>query len=110
MGGFWSNITNKAGGGKRTDIEKARMQLLQQILASILNKYVLQVDDGGKLATAMDAYCGSNTTLMSAQTNVLSQWNASGDTAPLPSNYLPGNATPSISRKWADFIYWDTTK
>jgi hypothetical protein len=58
----------------------------------------------------MDKYCGGSINDITAQTNVLSQWNASGDTAPLPNNYLPGNATPSLSRKWADTGYWDITK
>jgi hypothetical protein len=37
MGGFWSNIAKMSTGAKRSALDQARMQLLQQLLAAELN-------------------------------------------------------------------------
>ena len=37
MGGFWSDISKKTTGAKRSSLDQARMQLLQQMLAAELN-------------------------------------------------------------------------
>ena len=80
MGSFWSNIANTSTGAKRAAIDKDRMQLLQQLTAARLREYGLGSDDGGKIATAMAAYCGTNGNAINSATNLLSQWNSSGDT------------------------------
>ena len=37
MGGFWSDISKTSTGKKRSSLDQARMQLLQQLLAAELN-------------------------------------------------------------------------
>jgi stalled ribosome alternative rescue factor ArfA len=108
MGGFWSNIAKKTNGTKRTSLDSARMALLQQLLAALLNKYGLGADDGGLIASAEQAYCGTNVTDIKNATSALSNWNKSGDAVPL--NFPISAATPKDSQKQADKKFWDTTK
>ena len=107
MGSFWSNIANTTTGAKRSALGKARMQLLQQLTAALLNKYGLGADDQGKIAAAITAYCGASTTAITNATGVLSTWNQSGDTVPLTGPWQ-GAATTSKSKSQANLIYWDT--
>jgi hypothetical protein len=106
MGSFWSSIGQTSTGAKRTALGKARMQLLQQLTAALLNKYGLGADDQGKIAAAITAYCGTSTNAITNATGVLSTWNQSGDTVPL--NAPSQNATVATSKTQANLTYWDT--
>ncbi len=105
MGGFWANIANKTTKDKRTSIDKTRMQLLQQLLAAILNKYGLGANDGGLIDQAEAAYCGSNQNLIQQYIGLLGNFNSSGDSVPL--SFTVPNATPAISREEADLAFWN---
>ena len=109
MGGFWANIANKTTNPKaRIDIDKARMALLQQILAALLNKYGLGTGDGGLIDSAQAAYCGTNKSAITAATSSLSAFNQSGDSVAL--GYPVPGATPKESKTQADIPFWNTTK
>jgi len=109
MGGFFAGISKQSTGQPRLAIDQARMILLQQLLAAILNRDVLGTNDGGVIATAQSAYCGNITSLMGASTSALDAFNQSGDPTPLPSTLNPGSATSQTSQKQAFIRFWDTT-
>src|SRR4029079_19324625 len=84
MGGFWSSISKKSGGGARSALDQARMQLLQQLLSAELNASAFgSVPSGGtgQFAIWEAAYCGSNEpTIKNAQQGAAS-FNTKGDSA-----------------------------
>jgi hypothetical protein len=113
MGGFWSNISQKSSGtgkdAKRSDIDQARMQMLQQYLAAVLNVHAFGYGNtkDAMLNGARSAYCGNNANDIKAQIGILGSFNTSGDTIA----FTPGaSATAPLSRAQADIPYWDTTK
>ena len=55
-------------GKKRTAIDQARMQMLQQYLAAVLNVHLFGSGNETMLATARAAYCGSSASAMHAAT------------------------------------------
>src|SRR5205085_2797830 len=61
MGGFWSNIAKKSNGSKRLSLDKARMQLLQQLLAAELNYSAFNSQPSvGSFSAWEAAFCGTN--------------------------------------------------
>jgi hypothetical protein len=106
MGGFWSNIANKAGkGGKRSDIDKARMQLLQQLLAAELNFSAFgSVPPTMSTAAAEAAFCGNDIDAIKAAQIAMASFNESGDSGA----FTPGaSAMPKESKAIANLLYWD---
>ena len=107
MGGFWANISQKTSGNprRRTDLEQARMQMLQQYLAAVLNVYQFGTP-GVDLAAARAAYCGTDVNAIRAQTGILGAYNESGDSVA----FTPGvAASPQVSRLQAYISWWDIT-
>ena len=110
MGGFWANIANTTvpgKDGKRLEIDKVRMQLLQQLLAALLNKYGLETDDGGVIDAAKDAYCTGSVSDIRANIGPLGDFNESGDDVPI--DFPNQAATPRESRFEANIEFWDET-
>jgi hypothetical protein len=108
MGGFWANIANKTTNPKgRTDLDKARMAMLQQYLAAVLNLKTFGTSDGGILATAKTNYCGDDIGAIRLSTGALGAYNEGGDSVPIDKVVA---ATPKVSRDQANIPYWDTTK
>jgi hypothetical protein len=107
MGGFWSNIAKKSDNKKRSALDHARMQFLQQYLAAVLNVHAFGTPIGTTtLAQARAAYCGNNANAISAQKSLLAAYNEGGDTG----EFTPGaNATAKLSREQANIPFWDTT-
>ena len=104
MGGFWSNIANKYPSGKRTDIDKARMQVLQQLLAAILNVQAFGADPGTAISDALAVYCGNNKKAITDAIGPLGSFNSSGDTVAL----TPGVAAdPKGAKGIADYLFWN---
>lgn len=104
MGGFWSNISQLSAKGKRTSIDQARMQMLQQYLAAVLNVHMFGSGSPGMLSTARTAYCGSNESAIQAQVGILGTFNESGDNL----KFEPGSsATAQASKAQADIDAWD---
>lgn len=108
MGGFWANIANKSPNGKRSDIDKARMQLLQQLEAALLNRYGLGTADGGIIDTAENVYCTGTAAQIIGQVGILGNFNQSGDTIPLGTS-VP-NATPKTSKDQSNIPFWNNPK
>jgi len=107
MGGFWSSISKTSTGAKRTDIDQARMQMLQQYLAAVLNFHTFGSGSEAMLLAARTAYCGDDLSAIRAQTGILGAFNESGDSGV----FTPGSsATPKLSKQQANIVFWDITK
>jgi hypothetical protein len=108
MGGFWANISQTTLSGaarRRTDLDQARMQMLQQYLAAVLNVYKFGTP-GVDLAAARTAYCGTDISAIKAQIGILGAYNESGDSVA----FTPGvSATPKLSREQANLAFWNIT-
>ena len=107
LGGFWSNISQKSGkGGKRTSIDQARMQLLQQLLAAILNHAAFGASPSGSIgiADAKAAYCGNDETAIKNAQAAMAAFNTSGDNG----LFTPGSsANGKVAKDLANIPYWD---
>lgn len=112
MGGFWSNISKKATGkgksAKRSPMDQARMQLLQQLLAAMLNAQAFGTDDGGLVAVGRLAFSGTDRDLILVLAESLTSFNEGGDVEPLPTGVDQGSANPKAARRAADKAFWDT--
>jgi hypothetical protein len=114
MGGFWSNIANTSGAGKekkgakRSALDKARMQFLQQYLAAVLNVHLFgtPLPSGSSLAGARNVYCNGNAGQINTYMGILAGYYEAGDNGV----FTPGaNATAQESKRQADIPFWDTT-
>lgn len=105
MGGFYASIPKLSSGGKRADIDQARMQLLQQLLAAMLNKAAFGTDDGGLIAAGRLAFCGGTKAQILTLAGQLDAFNNSGDSSAIVGN--PGKADPKGSKGTADIPTWD---
>jgi hypothetical protein len=104
MGGFWSNISKKSDGKKRTSLDQARMQMLQQYFAAVLNVHMFGSGSEALLVAARTAYCGTNAAAIQAQVGILGSFNTSGDNQ----SFEPGqSATAQLSKSYADIDAWD---
>jgi hypothetical protein len=107
MGGFWSDVSKKTTGAKRSALDQARMQLLQQLLAAELNASAFgSVPPGGLsvFATWESAYCGTNQTAIKNALQGAASFNNSGDS----STFTPGTSADSKNaRAIADRVFWD---
>jgi hypothetical protein len=108
MGGFWASVSQTTSkGGKRSAIDQARMQAIQQYLAAVLNAYAFGTQFtsiyGGFLQFRTD-YCGTNANNISRWIGVLGTFNSKGDSA----LFTPGaSATSQDSKNQADIDGWD---
>lgn len=119
MGGFWSDISRLSDGKtRRTLLDQARMQLVQQLLAAILNRYLLESPElvviGDKssidqmISGANDACKGDDRALILSFVGVLGGYNKSGDGVQLPSGFTVGPADPKQASSIADKKFWDS--
>jgi hypothetical protein len=116
FGGFWASISRSSSGAKRPAIDQARMILLQQLLAAILNHAAFgtpvpidPVTHLDLISAANQTYSSNNRAEMLRLANLLDAYNESGDTYPIPP-WLPspGPATPRESRKIANILFWNS--
>ena len=110
MGGFWSRISRTAGppkGTRRNPLDQARMQLIQQLLAAVLNNHVFGADDEGAITAGEAAYCGTNRGAIIMAADALATFNESGGSAPFPDGFEQGSADPKTARSIADRPFWD---
>ena len=105
MGGFWSSIPYDSDGDRRDKTNQARMQLIQQLLAAMLNKAAFGTDDGGEIAAGKVAYCANNRNNMLTAAGDLGAYNESGDLVPSP--ILTGSADPQTAQTTANETLWD---
>jgi hypothetical protein len=106
MGGFWSNIAKTTTGAKRSQLDQARMQLLQQLLAAILNNQLFGSVPTGSISIdqAKAAFCAGTLKEVKAAASAMASFNESGDTG----LFTPGvSADPKASRANAELAFWD---
>ena len=106
MGGFWSNIAKTSTGAKRSQLDQARMQLLQQMLAAILNNQLFGSVPTGSISIdqARTAFCTGTLKEVKAAASAMASFNESGDTG----LFTPGaSADPKAARALADYMFWD---
>jgi hypothetical protein len=108
MGGFWSDIPKKSDNKKRTALDQARMQLLQQLLAAELNASAFgSVPSTGSFAAWENALCGTNQTAIQTALQQAASFNSSGDSE----TFTPGTSADSkTGRALADKPFWDIIK
>jgi hypothetical protein len=108
MGGFWSGVSKTSNGAKRTALDQARMQLLQQMLAAELNASAFgSVPSGGfsQFAVWEAAYCGTNTNAIRNAQQAAASFNTNGDST----QFTPGTSADSkVARAIANTVFWDT--
>lgn len=106
FGGFYASIPKTTTGAKRTDVDKARIQLLQQLLAAKLNCGTFGCTQPVKdmIASADAAYAGNNVATINSYISQLDAYNNSGDTIQIGN---AGKATPKDSQSQASLSFWD---
>lgn len=111
MGGFWSDVAKRSIGkgktAKRSSLDQARMKLVQQYLAAVLNVQAFGTDDGGVIANGKSAYEGSDRSAMIDAAAALAAFNEGGDEEPLPDGFDQGSADPKGAKNAADLGFWD---
>ena len=107
MGGFWSGVSKTSTGGKRSPLDQARMQLLQQLLAAELNYSAFGTVPAGGVGMFVQweaAYCGTNAKAISDAQGQAASYNSQGDS----SQFTPGTSANSQGAKAiAAYSYWD---
>ena len=107
MGGFWSDVSKTTTNSKRSALDQARMQLLQQLLAAELNASAFgsaPAGGMGQFAIWEAAYCGTNQTAIQNALQGAASFNNSGDSA----TFTPGTSADSKNaRAIADRVYWN---
>jgi hypothetical protein len=111
FGAYYSSIPYKTTGAKRTPLEKARMQLLQQLVTAKLNCAAFGCYAGttAMINAADAAYAGTSTSAILSSAAQLDAYNNSGDPIAIPASLGPqGSATPDSSQARANKIFWNT--
>jgi len=106
MGGFWSDVSKTSTGGKRSSLDKARMQLLQQLLAAELNASAFgSVPISGSFVAWESAYCGTNLTTLKNALHEAESFNKNGDKGA----FTPGTSADSKNATAvANKAFWDS--
>jgi hypothetical protein len=105
MGGFWSAIAKTSTGAKRSSLDQARIQLLQQLLAAELNASAFgSVPSGGlvKFAVWESAYCGADTKAIASAQAGAGVFNSNGDST----QFTPGTSADSATARALAYLPW----
>ena len=104
--GFYSSIPKLSVGGKRTSLDQARMQMLQQWLATQLNckAFGCSIVTQNLLTNSANAWASNNKTLILSYASQLDAYNNSQDALPITGP--TGSATPKASTDLAKTMYW----
>ena len=111
FGAFYSSIPKKTNNANRTALDKARMQLLQQLVSAKLNcaVFLCPPDIEASLTTADNAYATGTASQIITIANQLSTYNNSGEGLAIPPALGdPGGATPATSQARANKVFWDS--
>jgi hypothetical protein len=107
MGAFWSDVAKTSTGAKRSALDQARMQLLQQMLAAELNASAFgTVPSGGsaKFAQWEAAFCGTNQNAINNAQSQSASFNSQGDS----STFTPGTSADSkYARSISNKPFWN---
>ena len=106
FGGFYASIPKTSTGVKRSDIDKARMQLLQQLIAAKLNCAIFGCSLAVQtmIANADSVYASGPASAIITAAGQLDGYNNSGDTLIIGN---AGKATPKTSQSWANIPFWN---
>ncbi len=110
FGAFYAGVSTQTDGTNRSALGRARMQLLEQLVAAKLNCATFGCSSGAsnEIAVADTAYAGNSASDIFNAQSQLDTYNNSGDTADIPATLgSPGNATPKTSQSLADLSFWD---
>ena len=108
MGTFWSDVAKKTDKSNRTALDQARMQLVQQLTAAMLNRQAFGTDDGGLIAAGKVAFAGTSRDAILTAAGALANFNEGGDSQPFPSGFIQGSASPKTSKDNANKSFWNT--
>jgi hypothetical protein len=105
MGAFWSSISKKTDGSKRSPLDQARMQLLQQLIAAELNASAFGATPTlGSFAAWETAFCTGTVKDVKTAASQAAAFNEAGDSGV----FTPGtSADPKASKTVADKSFWD---
>jgi len=108
MSAFWSNVAKTSAGAKRSPLDQARMQLLQQLVAAILNNNAFGSSPTGPISiqNARDAFAGTNITAIKNAMSAMAAFNEGGDSGV----FTPGIAANAKDAKFAATqasTFWD---
>ena len=110
LGGFWGAIPRTSAGRRRSPLDQARMQLLQQLLAAELNASAFgSVPTGGPGAFAAweSALCGTDQNAIKTAQQQAASFNTAGDSG----TFTPGtSADAKNARQIANIPFWDIIK
>ena len=116
LGGFWSKIPRESDNDKRLPvIDQARMQLLQQLLAAILNEATFGTDysdgsSGNYITTAINIIDveTDKAVLITLAGNItfINEGGILGE-QPLPAGFVLGEVDPKGAKIMADKAAWD---
>jgi hypothetical protein len=106
FGGFYASIPKTTLGVKRSDVDKARMQLLQQLIAAKLNcaAFGCSTSVQTMISDADTAYANGNLSAIRTSAGLLDGYNNSGDTLIIGN---AGKATPKTSQSYANLVFWN---
>jgi len=84
LGGLNANVARTSTGGRRSALDQARMQLMRQLLAAVLNSVAFgSIPEGpGAYTTAFAAYCGTDRAAILLAADALARFNEAGDSLP----------------------------
>ena len=107
-GAFWSDISKKSDGSKRSALDQARMQLLQQFIAAKLNAVAFgSVPANGTFAAWETALCGTDQKAIQTAQQQAASFNSFGDST----TFTPGTSADSkLGRQYANIAFWNVIK
>lgn len=108
FGAFYSGISKKSNGVTRLAIDRARMQLLQQLVATKLNcaAFGCPTNIQTLISNSDTAYATGTASQMLNYASQLDVYNNSGDSLPLGPQESQGLG-PQESQNLADIPFWD---
>ncbi|MFH1181798.1 MAG: hypothetical protein V1702_02475 [Candidatus Woesearchaeota archaeon] len=107
FGAYYSSIPRKTSRALRSDVDHARMQLLQQLVTAKLNceAFGCPADITELIADADSAYAGDDSGKMVELAGELDAYNNKGDSQQI--SVSAGSATPKTSQSIANKQFWD---
>ena len=109
LGGFWSKIPRDTNNDKRDPVDQARMQLLQQLLAAILNQEAFGTDYNNLVSDAIANFASNDKALLlqlAGDIAFINEGSGFGEQQ-LPGDFVKGTADPKNAKGMADKPEWD---
>jgi hypothetical protein len=107
LGGFWAGISQTSTKDKRSDLDQAKMRLLQQLLAAILNHEAFGSSPTGSISItlAKQYFCSGTLAQVNDAAQQMAAFNEGGDSGV----FTPGgSANGKQAKDAANIAFWDT--